>query len=457
MSRIGRWLDERLGIYGLSRAFLDRKVPGNINWFHTLGSATLILIGVQFLTGIALSMSYVPSPDHAYESVLYIDQTPFGAITRAIHRASAGLLVLLVGLHALRVFVWGAHKYPRELSWVVGALLMFIVMGFAFTGYLLPWDQKAYWATVVGTNIAGSAPFIGGSVLEFLRGGEALGAVGLTRFYGIHVWVLPAALLLLVGAHLFMVIRQGIASSPRRERLIEPEPGESRRDEYRREYAAEKAAGKPFWSSLLKDAVVGLAVVIAVVVIASILGAPLEEPADPNATAYVPRPEWYFLDMYQLLWYITGPLEPLLIFLIFTGGAALFILVPFIDRGRARHPAKRPAAVAGGLAVVAGVVIFTYMGAISGPSVPVIPATEGMTVTDLSGLAVFNDQGCAACHTVHGLGGTSGPDLSRAGARWSASHIREYIVMPEDDEMPRFDKLTEQQLDDLVTYLKGLE
>ena len=457
MSRIGRWLDERLGIYGLSRAFLDRKVPGNINWFHTLGSATLILIGVQFLTGIALSMSYVPSPDHAYESVLYIDQTPFGAITRAIHRASAGLLVLLVGLHALRVFVWGAHKYPRELSWVVGALLMFIIMGFAFTGYLLPWDQKAYWATVVGTNIAGSAPFIGGSVLEFLRGGEALGAVGLTRFYGIHVWVLPASLLLLVGAHLFMVIRQGIASSPRRERLIEPEPGESRRDEYQREYAAEKAAGKPFWSSLLKDAVVGLAVVIAVVVIASILGAPLEEPADPNATAYVPRPEWYFLDMYQLLWYITGPLEPLLIFLIFTGGAALFVLVPFIDRGRARHPAKRPAAVAGGLAVVAGVVIFTYMGAIAGPSVPVIPATEGMTVTDLSGLAVFNDQGCASCHTVRGLGGTSGPDLSRAGARWSASHIREYIVMPEDDEMPRFDKLTEQQLDDLVTYLKGLE
>jgi ubiquinol-cytochrome c reductase cytochrome b subunit len=457
MSRIGRWFDERLGTYELSRAFLDRKVPGNINWFHTLGSATLILIGVQFLTGIALSMSYVPSPDHAYASVLYIDETPFGGITRAIHRASAGLLVLLVGLHALRVFIWGAHKYPRELSWVVGALLMFIIMGFAFTGYLLPWDQKAYWATVVGTNIAGSAPFIGGSVLEFLRGGEALGAVGLSRFYGIHVWVLPASLLLLVGAHLFMIIRQGIAATPRRKRLIEPEPGESRRDEYQREYAAEKAAGKPFWSVLLKDAVMGLIVVIVVVTVAMILGAPLEEPADPNATAYVPRPEWYFLDMYQLLWYITGPLEPLLIFLIFTGGAALFVLVPFIGRGRARHPVNRPAAVGGALAIVGGVVIFTYMGAISGPSVPEIPASEGMTVTDLSGLAVFNDQGCASCHTVGGLGGTSGPDLSRAGARWSTSHMREYIVMPEDDEMPSFDKLTEQQLDDLVTFLKGLE
>ena len=161
--------------------------------------------------------------------------------------------------------------------------------------------------------------------------------------------------------------------------------------------------------------------------------------------------------MYQLLWYITGPAESLLIFLIFTGGALLFVIVPFIDRGRARHPLKRPGAMAGVVAVVVGVVVFTYMGAVSGPSVPTIPPTQGMTVTDLSGLAVFNDQGCASCHAVQGLGGTSGPDMSRAGARWSSSHIREYIVMPEDDEMPRFDKLTEQQLDDLVSYLKSLE
>ena len=457
MKAVGRWLDERLGLFELTRAFLDRHVPGNINWFHTLGSATLVLIGVQFITGIVLSMSYVPSPDYAYESVLYIDQTPFGGITRAIHRASAGLLVLLVGLHALRVFIWGAHKYPRELSWVVGALLLFIIIGFAFTGYLLPWDQKAYWATVVGTNIAGSAPFIGGPVIELLRGGEALGAVALSRFYGIHVWVLPASLLLLVGLHLFMVIRQGIAATPRRRPLVAPEPGESRRATYEREYAAEKEAGKPFWSALYKDAIVGLLVVIGVVAAAIVLGAPLEEPADPNATAYVPRPEWYFLDLYQLLWYVTGPLEPLLIFLIFTGGALVFLAVPFLDRSRARHPRERPQAMAGVAAVVAGVLIFTYMGAVAGPSVPEIPPTEGMTVTDLSGLAVYNDQGCAACHSIRGLGGTSGPDLTRAGARWSRSHIRDYIVMPEDPEMPAFDELTDQQLDDLVSYLKSLE
>jgi ubiquinol-cytochrome c reductase cytochrome b subunit len=365
--------------------------------------------------------------------------------------------VLLVGLHILRVFIWGAHKYPRELSWAIGALLLFVIMGFAFTGYLLPWDQKAYWATVVGTNIAGSAPFIGGAVLEFLRGGEALGAVGLTRFYGIHVWVLPATLLLLVGVHLFMVVRQGIAATPRREPLVEAEPDESRRDTYQREYAAEKQAGKPFWSALLKDAFVGLLVVVVVVIGAMILGAPLEEPADPNVTAYVPRPEWYFFDLYQLLWFITGPTEPLLIFLIFTGGALLFVAVPFLDRSRERHPAKRPFAMGGVVAVVAGIAILTWMGANAGPSIPEIPATQGMTVSELRGLGVYNNQGCASCHTIRGLGGSKGSDLSRAGTRWSESHIRESIVMPEDDEMPSYDKLSDEQMEELVTYLISLE
>jgi len=212
MGRIRSWLDERLDVSPLVSGFLDRKVPGNIGWFQTLGSATLFLLIVQIVTGIALSMSYVPSPDHAYDSILYIDQTPFGGAVRGIHHWSAGLLVLLIGLHTLRVFVWGAHRYPRELTWVVGAGLFFVVLGFAFTGYLLPWDQKAYWATVVGTNIAGSAPIVGGAMLELLRGGQQLGAVTLARFYGIHVWVLPAILFLLVGIHMFASRPRHVAS-----------------------------------------------------------------------------------------------------------------------------------------------------------------------------------------------------------------------------------------------------
>ena len=458
MRRIGRWIDERLDVSPLMTGFLDRKVPGNIGWFHTLGSATLFLIVVQVVTGIVLSMSYVPSPDHAYDSVLYIDQTPFGTLVRGVHHWSAGLIVLLIGLHVLRVFIWGAHRYPREITWLIGAGLFFVVLGFAFTGYLLPWDQKAYWATVVGTNIAGAAPIIGGAVLELLRGGPQLGAVTLARFYGIHIWVLPASLLLLVGIHLFGVIRQGIAASPRRKPLVEPEPGLSQREAYEREYAAEKQAGRPFWESLAKDAIVAAILLVLVSALALGPGAPLEAQANPNSTNYVPRPEWYFLDMFQLLWYFTGSLEPLLIFLVFTFGAVVFILVPFIDRGRARHPRQRPIAMGLTAVVVAGVVGLTYLGATATPAGVIrIPATEGMSPAELSGLKVFNDQGCTACHQIHGVGGHTGPDLSRAGFRWEEADIRKQIVTPKDDKMPAYDGLPQQELDDLVTYLTSLK
>ena len=458
MRRLRGWLDERLSISPLVTGFLNRKIPGNIGWFHTLGSATLFLIVVQVLTGIALSMSYVPSPDHAYQSVLFIDQTPFGAVVRGIHHWSAGVLVLLIGLHTLRVFIWGAHRYPRELSWLVGTGLFFLVLGFAFTGYLLPWDQKAYWATVVGTNIAGSAPVVGGAMLELLRGGQQLGAVTLARFYGIHVWVLPASLLLMVGIHLFAVVRQGIAASPRRRPILEADPALSRRESYEREYAAEKKAGKPFWDALLKDGAVALVLFVLVLVLAVTQGARLEGIADPNSTTYVPRPEWYFLDMFQLLWYFTGSLEPLLIFLVFTAAMAAFVLVPFIDRGQERHPRRRPIAMALAAVVVFGVIGLTYLGASGTPAGTVkIPPTEGMTAAQLAGLEVFNDEGCAACHQILGLGGHTGPDLSRAGFRWELVDIKRQILTPKDEKMPAYDKLSPERLDALIEYLVSLK
>ncbi len=458
MKRVGAWLDERLGIYSLGRAFLDRKIPGNISWWHTFGSATLVLILVQVATGIALTMSYVPSPEHAYDSILYIDATPFGALVRGIHHWAAGFLVLLIGLHILRVFVWGAYKYPRELAWVGGALLFFVIMGFGFTGYLLPWDQKAYWATVVGTNIAGSAPLIGGGVLELLRGGQQLGAVSLTRFYGIHIWVLPATMAILVVFHLFGVIRQGIASTPRRRPLTEPARTESRREAYEREYSAEKAAGRPFWDALMKDAIVALFVVLLVVTVAYVAGAPLEDRANPNATNYAPRPEWYFLDLFQMLWYFGGPLEPLMIFGLFTLGGLIFIGVPFIDRSRTRYPGRRPIAMGLAGIVVIGVLSLTVMGLTASPAgIAVVPPREGMTTTQLSGLEVFNTQGCAACHTIDGVGGTGGPGLSKAGFRWDEASIRTQIVTPKDPRMPSYSKLSEQDLNDLVSYLTSLQ
>jgi ubiquinol-cytochrome c reductase cytochrome b subunit len=455
---VGRWIDERLGISSILGGFVNRPVPRDVGWLHTLGSATLFLIIVQVVTGIVLTISYVPSPDHAYQSIQHIDGTPFGALVRGIHHWGATLLVLAVVLHVIRVFAWASYKYPRELNWLIGAVLLFVVLGFAFTGYLLPWDQKAYWATVVGTNVAGQVPFIGGPLLELLRGGTQLGASTLVRFYGVHIWILPAVLFLLVGLHILAVIRQGIAAQPRLTPLTEPSAGESRRAAYEREYAAEKRAGKPFLEAFYADAVVSLGVFILLVVLAIAMGAPLDEPADPNSVGYVPRPEWYFLALFQLLWYFTGPLEPLMITALFTIAALVFVLVPFLDRNAERHPRRRPVALGlAGIAIV-GIVGLTVLGATGTPTgLPSVPARPGMSEPDLRGLTVFNTQGCTACHSVDGIGGDVGGDLSTVGADLNAEELRSQIVDPDDREMPAFDQLTEEQLDDLVHFLGALK
>ena len=172
----------------------------------------------QIVTGILLTIYYVPTPDHAYDSVQYITtQVPAGWLIRGLHHWGASAMVVLVGLHLLRVVFHGAYKYPREMTWMTGVVLLLLTVGFGFTGYLLPWDQKAYWATTVGTSIAGSAPLVGDWMLRIVRGGEELSAVTLARFFGVHVWVLPLLLLTIVLIHLYLVIRIGISAAPKRE------------------------------------------------------------------------------------------------------------------------------------------------------------------------------------------------------------------------------------------------
>lgn len=217
LNQLGGWIEERLELRPLLSALLDRKIPAGVGWFYTLGSATLITFILLAVTGIFLSMSYSPSPDHAWDSVQYItEEVPFGRLIRGIHYWAANAMVVLVFLHMLRVYFMAAYKYPRELTWVVGVFLLLLVLGSAFTGYLLPWDQKAYWATTVGTKMAGAVPVIGDFVRKLLLGGTEMGAATLTRFYALHMLVLPLGIALLTGVHLFMVIRQGISAPPER-------------------------------------------------------------------------------------------------------------------------------------------------------------------------------------------------------------------------------------------------
>jgi len=217
LTRLGDWLDERFSWREVWKAIFLRKIP-HVNWLYTLGSATLFVAALQGITGILLTLYYVPTPDHAYDSVVYITtQLPAGWFIRGLHHWGASAMVVLTVAHLLRVFYFGAYKYPREATWVTGAILLLVVIGFGFTGYLLPWDQKAYWATTVGTQIAGLAPFAGDWVLRIARGGDEISAVTLARFFGTHVWILPAALATLIGIHLYLVIRLGISAMPKKD------------------------------------------------------------------------------------------------------------------------------------------------------------------------------------------------------------------------------------------------
>jgi quinol-cytochrome oxidoreductase complex cytochrome b subunit len=208
------WLDERLGLADLYKNVLDRPEPKG-NWWNTLGSASLFLFILQGVTGIFLTVYYTPSPDHAYDSIQYImNEVAFGWLIRGIHHWGASLMVIVVFVHMIRVFVTASYKYPRELTWLIGVGLLILTLGMGFTGYLLPWNQQAYWATTVGTSIAGSVPFLGDFILKVLRGGQGLSALTLSRFFSAHIWILPVMLAGLIGIHLFLIIKHGESAFP---------------------------------------------------------------------------------------------------------------------------------------------------------------------------------------------------------------------------------------------------
>jgi quinol-cytochrome oxidoreductase complex cytochrome b subunit len=219
------WLDERTSLSGGLRWLLFRKVPRGVNWFYTLGSATMFAFLNQAVTGVFLAMFYQPNVNGgAYESIRYITDDAFlGQLVRAMHKWGASVMIILIFLHMGRVFFFGAYKYPRELTWIIGVVLLILTLAMGFTGYLLPFDQRSYWATIVGVNINGTGPFIGPYLSDFLRGGPEFGATTLSRFYAIHMMLIPGLIAALIGAHLYLVTKLGISSPPWLKGEEEPE------------------------------------------------------------------------------------------------------------------------------------------------------------------------------------------------------------------------------------------
>jgi quinol-cytochrome oxidoreductase complex cytochrome b subunit len=209
------WLEERSGLVGGVKYFLFRNVPADSGWWHTLGSATLTAFLVQLLTGVILAMYYKPAPATAYASIQHItNDLTLGWLVRGMHKWGASVFIILMFFHMARVFLFGAYKYPRELNWIVGVLILILGMLEGFTGYLLPWDQTAYWATVVGINLNGTAPFVGEFLSQFLRSGAEIGGDTIPRFYALHMLLIPGALIGLILFHLYLVVRLGVSSPP---------------------------------------------------------------------------------------------------------------------------------------------------------------------------------------------------------------------------------------------------
>lgn len=437
-SRIYEWLDSRLKLASLEKTLLDEPIPGGASWIYVFGSATLFLFVLQALTGMFLTVYYTPAPDHAYDSVQFIEQqVTFGWFVRGLHHWGASGMVIAIGLHMLQVFLYGAFKPPREMMWMVGVVLFLLVMAFAFTGYLLPWDQTAYWATQVGINMVGTVPLVGDFLVRVMRGGETLGALTLSRFFAVHVLFLPALIVLGIVVHLFILRRVGPAG-----------PWDERK-------AA--AAREPFYPrQVYMDAVVMVGVFLVLVVLARFVPFPLADKANPADTSFVPVPEWYFLFYYELLKYIHGPLEPLATWVLPAAVILVMLLWPFLDRQKhVRAPASRPVGMA--IAAVFLVTVFSLLG-IS------LKNLYGMKRTDPAiahGQTLYANLGCAGCHRIHGNGGAIGPDLSyegdaRADREWHIQHFRDPQSVSPGSIMPKF-PLTEAELQDLTSYMLSLK
>src|SRR6476660_5663718 len=209
------WVDERTSLSGPARWLMFRKVPKGTNWFYTLGSGTMFAFLNQAITGVFLAMYYDPSPTRAYESTRFITNDVFlGELVRGMHKSGATVMVVLIFLHMARTFFFGAYKYPRELNWVIGVALLILTMAMSFTGYLLPFDQRSYWATIVANNITASGPLVGPYLADFLRAGPEFGATTLSRFYSIHMLLVPGLIGALIGAHLYLVAKLGTTAPP---------------------------------------------------------------------------------------------------------------------------------------------------------------------------------------------------------------------------------------------------
>ncbi len=350
LQRIGRWVEDRNGLWRILRPIVTHPVPRSSGWPYVFGSATLVCFLIQVATGIALSTSYVTGAGQAYDSLRFItDTSMLGRFLRGLHYFSASGMVLLVGIHTIRVYLTGSFKFPREMNWLTGAGLLLFTLLMGFTGQLLRWDQNGVWSAVIAAEQAGRAPLVGKWVARFILAGDTVGGATLSRFYAFHVFFIPALIFLFLAWHLYLVLHNGISEWPRAGRLVDPKT-------YRQQYQELlQKHGVPFWpDAAWRDVVFGTAVVLAIAALALFIGPPeLGRPPDPSIIQAYPRPDWYLLWYFGLLALLPAGSENYVI----VYGPVLFgiliIALPFLSNRGERSASRRPWAV--------GIALFTVL------------------------------------------------------------------------------------------------
>ncbi|HXS96435.1 MAG TPA: cytochrome b N-terminal domain-containing protein [Candidatus Limnocylindrales bacterium] len=447
LEALDNWLDHRTGIPTAARQFLYESIPASSGWHQVFGSIAVFLFLTQAFTGVLLAFNYAPTPGDAYNSLRYIlTELTGGRLIRGLHHWGASMMIVVVVLHMVQVFLWGAYKKPREATWIVGVVLLLLTLAYGLTGYLLPWDNRAYWGTVVATQIAGQAPVAGQYIQRLMGGGGAVGVVTFARFYGLHVLLLPPATLLLIAVHVYLVRKHGVAAAPGDELV-------PRQQFYPRQ--------------VFKDTVAIFIVFAILFTMALVARVPLEQLADPTDTSYTPRPEWYFLFLFQTLKLFTGPLE-LVGSVVLPGLAVLaLILVPFIDRSQMVKVTKRTAAFAFVFLAAITWTGLTLAAVKSTPKEATLVAVDFSAPTDwmqltpeeMTGVAYFREENCISCHAVGDHGGKVGPDLTRTtvhkDAAWMIQHFKNPGAMRPGTSMPAI-QLSDAQLNSLAAFLLKL-
>jgi len=434
-SKLKQWMDYRLGLAKPIIEAAEHPIPASsASWWYVFGSAAIVLLGLQVITGILLALVYVPSASEAWNSLQFLNHDiTLGWFLRALHGWGSNFMIAIVLIHMAQVFLFGAYKFPRELTWIVGVFLLLLTLGMAFTGQVLRFDQDAYWGLGIGASITSRVPAFGAPLVHALLGGPIIGGATLSRFFTLHVFVIPGILLGSVGLHVWMVLRLGINEWPMPGRLV-------RKSTYEREYQDLIAkTGVPFVpDGVWKDAIFAAAIVLAVIACAFFFGpfGPTGQP-DPTIIQTAPKPDFAFLWIYAVLAFLPPSLETpfLLIAPIVIIGSLL--LLPLIAGEGEKHWSRRPVAVLMVALIAVTLGVFTRLGTYT-PWSPVMDAwtsdpvpleyLHNRTPLERQGALVLQGKQCRDCHSLSGIGGLRGPALDSIAARMTEDQITRQVL-----------------------------